>query len=295
MSRNTWSVSPTRSTFFSTTRARHGTDWSGPGLSQARRAYRARQPFEPVRLARARLGIGRAFKPARSNPSVQFTISPSPPNLGYLLRSCLTAQLPHRAYKSAPCASVSSSNPNPNVLSLLHLHVSALGLGVPPVLPAPSSRRGARRTPVIPALSVSGSLCPWHLPLRARQQRTPVLPAPSSRCGVRRTPVLPAPVLSGSSRRTPVLSRSSRSLDAAHGELRCSLLPAPVVRCSLFPTPVLRCSLLPAPVLWCSLLPDLVLLWGVCVCGSVRNQCAPAPSNSTASRRRNRCSGSTAH
>jgi hypothetical protein len=50
---------------FSTTRARHGTSYSGPGLSPARRACRARQPSRPVGLARARPDIWWASNPAR--------------------------------------------------------------------------------------------------------------------------------------------------------------------------------------------------------------------------------------
>jgi hypothetical protein len=49
---------------FSTTRARHDTSYSGPGLSPVRRACRARQPSRPVGLARSRPDIWWASKPA---------------------------------------------------------------------------------------------------------------------------------------------------------------------------------------------------------------------------------------
>jgi hypothetical protein len=153
--------------FFSTTRARHDTDLSGPGLSPAQRAYQAQQEFESIGLARARP----VNRPVHRTPngSTNNGLHPNGPN------SALRSRTP--AVPPAPFYLVHEQrhrgNPNPNPLSLLRpLRAAAPGssssaqslslLCAAPVLRCSRSVRGCLRCSLLLLrLESSGTL--WSL------------------------------------------------------------------------------------------------------------------------------------
>jgi hypothetical protein len=270
--------------FFSLTRARHDTEWSGPGLSPARIACRARQEFEPVGLTRARPVINRAFKPARSQHSQVPTapqihgLPPNGPN------SALRRPQPRACSPSRTVSALFSperrrcGNPNPNALSLVALASSPCGgswirilvsLGVPlraqrrlPLrawLPPVLLRCSRSRAPPVLSVPCAAASGAPYFPgcLRCSRSRAPAL-LQSSLSLLRRTPVLPPRELRCSlvpppgaansalrPGRSPVLPPWLPAPSSRRGALRCSLLPARRIRCSLLQSSDAPTSLLP--------------------------------------------------